>query len=218
MENEKILEKIVISIIEANATEKMVTDFISKYKEYPFYAIAVDLNYLSLAKTILNKTGIRLSGVSSYPLGGQTTFTKLKQIEYSVKEGADEIDVSMNYNAIKSGDFKRIEKELKEINNEFGEKIDILMIPQTSILTDEEKIKVFEILLRNNFNMIKLNSGFGWHTKKDDMVLINKEFKNKFSRIDVSGGVRNKEQILEYIDLGADFIHTGTIDSIINEL
>jgi deoxyribose-phosphate aldolase len=196
----------------------MVIEFVEKYKALHFYGFAFDLNYLASVKKHLIGTNIRLSGVASYPLGCQTNATKIKQIEYSISAGADEVDVSMNYNAIKSGDFKRVKEETMEMMDKVGDKIDIIAIPQTSILTTSEALSVYKILLECGIDKIKLNSGFGWNSIPEDVILVKRVFGDSFKRIDVSGGVRTLEQLNNYIELGADYIHSSTPDNILSEI
>jgi len=218
MTKEEVAKKMVISLIETDVTEEMVVEFVNKYKSLPFYGIASDLNYLSIVKELLKGTGIRLSGIASYPLGGQTNATKIKQVEYAIAAGADEMDISMNYGAIKSGDFARVEAEIKEMMDAVGDKIEIIAIPQTSILTWEETIKVYRILSKYGVRSLKLNSGFGWNTHPEDVILVKRNFCNQFKRIDVAGGVRTLAQVEEYLDLGANFIHSSTPEKIFAEI
>lgn len=214
MKKEELARKLITSIIEADVTGDVVRKFIEKAKEYPFFGIAVDLPYLEVAKELLQGTETRLIAVASYPLGGMTTETKIRQIEYAIEKRADEIDVSMNFNAIKSGDFTTVLEEVKRVVEAAGNRIEVIMIPQTHILTNEEKIKVLGVILEGGARGIKLNSGFGWRTRPEDVLLVRREFGDKF-RIDVSGGVRTTEQAEEYLRLGADYMHTSTPEQVL---
>ena len=219
MTKEEVAKKMVISLIETDVTEEIVVEFVNKYKSLPFYGIASDLNYLSTVKELLKGTGIRLSGIASYPLGGQTNATKIKQVEYAIAAGADEMDISMNYSAIKSGDFARVEAETKEMMDAVvGDNIEIIAIPQTSILTWEETIEGYRILSKYGVKGLKLNSGFGWNTHPEDVILVKRNFCDQFERIDVAGGVRTLAQVEEYLDLGANFIHSSTPEKIFAEI
>lgn len=215
MERNELARKLVTSLIEANVTADDVGLFVKKVKKYPFYGIAVDLPYLESAKRWLEGTDIRLGTVAGYPLGGMTSEVKIRQTEYAIERGVDEIDISMNYNAIKSGDFDRVLDEVKRMREVVEDRIEVLMIPQTHILTNEEKIKVLKTILEGGIRMIKTNSGFGWNTTFEDIALINREFKGEFVRIDVSGGVRTAEQALEFLRLGGHLVHTSTPEKIL---
>jgi len=214
---EELAKKLLTSIIETDVAEDAVRKFFEKWKKYPLWAIAVDLPYIKVAKELLQGTGTRVTTCISYPLGGMTTETKIYQVEYAIEKGADEINVSMNYNAIKSGDFPTVLDDVKRVVEAAGVKIEVIMVPQTHIFTDEEKIKVYNVLLEGGVRAIKTNSGFGGKTRLEDVILIKREFGNKFLRIDVSGGVRTTEQALEFLKLGADYIHTSTPDQVLGK-
>jgi len=214
MRKEELARKLITSLVEADVTENALKEFVGWAKKYPFFGIAFDLPYLELARELLQGTETRLITVASYPLGGMTTETKIRQIEYAIEKRADEIDVSMNFNAIKSGDFTTVLEEVKRVVKAAGNSIEVLMIPQTHILTNEEKIKVLGVILEGGAKGIKLNSGFGWRTRPEDVLLVRREFGDKF-RIDVSGGVRTTEQAEEYLRLGADYMHTSTPEQVL---
>jgi len=210
----KLENKIITSIIEADVDEKKVKEFIEKWSAYKLRAIAVDLTYLTFAKKLLRDTDIRLTAVASYPLGGMTTESKINQLKYAIKMGADEIDVSLNYNAIKSGDFDRISEEVRQIAKAAEGKIDVIMIPMTYILTNKNKIEICKIILENGVKSIKTNSGFGAKTVFEDVSLIKRMFHDDL-RIEVAGGVRTARQAEEYLKLGADYIHTSTPEKVL---
>lgn len=217
MTKNELAKKFIVSLIEADVTNESQRKFISEMRAYPFYAIAVDLPYIDLAKDLLSGKNIRVSTVISYPLGGMTTEVKLKQIEYAILHGADEVNISMNYNAMKSGDWEKVFDELKAISTFTSSKIDVVVIPQTDILTNREKIKACQIILESGLNKLKLNSGFGWNTTPEDIFLIKRIFGDKFERIDFSGGVRTYDQAIEYLKAGATYLHSSTPKQILSE-
>jgi len=214
MSYSELNRKIITSIIEADVTLEDVENFLKKWLPHDLRAIAVDLPYLSYAKKVLKNSNTRLTAVASYPLGGMTTESKINQLEYAISKGADEIDVSMDYSAIKSGDFDRIADEVSRIAKASEGKIEVIMIPMTYILTNEEKIKICKIIIDNGIKVIKTNSGFGAQTVPEDVILIKRFFKSQL-RIEVAGGVRTAQQAREYLGLGAEYIHTSTPDNIL---
>jgi deoxyribose-phosphate aldolase len=209
IKKEELAKKLITSLIESNVTENDIKKFIRETKEYPFHGIAVDLPYLELTKKLLHGTGIRLIAPISYPLGGMTTETKIRQLQYAIEKGADEANVSLNYSAIKSGDFAKVLDDLKRVVEAAKSKIEIVAVLQSPILTNEEKVKVCNLIFDAGVRAIKVASGFGWNTRPEDVMLIRREFRDKF-RIEASGGIRTTEQALEMFALGADLCHTST--------
>lgn len=216
MKKEELARKTIALIIKADATEDTVREFIKRAKEYPFSGIAVDLPYLEVAKELLQGTETRIVTVAAHPLGGMTRETKIRQIKYAIEKGADEISVSLNYNAIKSGDLAAVSEEVGGIVGTAKDRIELLVTLQTHILTNEEKIEVCNVLSESGVRGIKTNSGLGWQTRPEDILIIRREFGGKF-RLDVGGGIRTTQQAEEYLNLGADYIHTDAPEQVIEK-
>ena len=196
------------SMIEADVTEKDVIDFVEAMEPYGFASLAVDLHYIDLLKELLEGSVTLITTVSSYPLGGMTTEVKLRQVQYARDHGAYDIDVSMNYLWIKNGDFGAAEEEVRRIVGEAGS-LKVVMIPQTAILTNEEKRMACEAILKSGCSTIKTCSGFGWRTEVEDVVFIKRHFGDDI-HIEVSGGVRTHDDTLAMLGAGAERLHTST--------
>lgn len=204
------------SIIEPNASQEEVILFINTMKQYPFAAIAVDLYYLPLATKLLEGTPIDVCAVISYPLGGLPTPVKIKQAEWAVKNGADELDVAMNMCAFKSGDYDALKKEIEAIVEVAGDRI-VKIIPMTAKLNPQEIKLACKIVKDAGANFIKTNSGFGQITAIDHVKIIKEEFGDSL-RVMVAGGVRNAEIAFAMLEAGADRIATSTPLDVFNTL
>jgi deoxyribose-phosphate aldolase len=209
MKPEELAKCIISSLIEADVTSSDVTKFVTELKPYGFASLAVDLPYLDLTFDLLKDVPTQVTTVASYPLGGMTTEVKVKQVEYARQHRAYDIDVSMNYLAIKSGDFSTVEEEVRRIVNTAGD-LKIVMIPQVSILTNDEKAKTCEALLKGGCSSIKTASGFGWKTEVESIVFIKRLFGDDI-HIEVSGGVRTNQDAMNALAAGAEKIHTSTV-------
>ena len=198
-----------------NVMEDDVRQSIKRAKQHAFLAFAVDAPYLQMAKELFEGTGILLTAPVSYPLGGMTLETRLDQIAYAIEVGADKINASLNFNAIKSGDFPTVLDETKRMAEAAGDDLDVIVIPQFFILTNEEKLKLCHVILEAGVNAIKTN-GHGSLCRPEDIILIRREFGNELS-IEASGGIRTTAQATELLALGADFIHTSTPYSVLED-
>ena len=199
---------IISSLIEADVTEADIEAFVDDVKPYAFPSLAVDLPFIDWLKGLLAGGNKKVTTVSSYPLGGMTTAVKAKQVEYARDHGAYDIDVSLNYLAIKSGDFTSVEEEVRTLVDTAGS-LKVVAIPQVTILTSEEKARVCDALLKGGCTTIKTASGFGWKTEVEDVVLIKRLF-GKDIHIEVSGGVRTYDDAIAMLAAGAERLHTST--------
>ncbi len=199
---------IITSLIEADVTEAHIRDFLTRVKPHGFLSVAVDLPYLDLAVDVLNDVDTHVTTVSSYPLGGMTTETKLHQVAFAREHGAYDIDVSMNYFAIKSGNFAAVEEEVGRIMGA-AQNVKVVLIPQVGILTNNEKAKTCEALLKGGCTNIKTGSGFGWTTELEDVLFIKRVFGADI-HIEVAGGVRTYDDAIAMLNAGAEIIHSST--------
>jgi deoxyribose-phosphate aldolase len=213
MKEEALARKIKTGIQGTEITEEDVRKDIERAKQYPFAAYAVDTPYLALAKELLERTGMLLTAPVSYSLGGMTLETRLDQIAFAIRVGADEINPSLNFNAVKSGDFATVANEIERMVQAAGDKLDVIVIPQLQILTNDEKLRLCHVILDAGVCAIKTN-GHGSLCRPEDVLLIRREFGDAFS-IEASGGIRTTEQAVELLDVGADIIHTSTAYSVL---
>jgi len=215
MKKQALARTIKTGIQGTDLTEDEVRQAIEKAKQYPFVAYAVDAPYLELARELFEGTGVLLTAPVAYPLGGITLETRLDQIAFAIKVGADEINASLNFNAIKSGDFSTVLDEMKRMVEAAGDSLDVIVIPQLHILTNEEKLRLCHVILEGGCNAIKTN-GHGSLCRPEDITLLRREFGNDLS-IEASGGIRTTAQAAELLELGANFIHTSTPYSVLED-
>jgi deoxyribose-phosphate aldolase len=215
MRKQALARTIKTGIQGTDVTEDDVRRDIERAKQYPFVAYAVDTPYLELAKDLFQGTGVLLTAPVSYPLGGMTLETRLDQIAFAIKVGADEINPSLNFTAIKSGDFTTVLEELKAMVDAAGDDLDVIVIPQLFILTNEEKLRVCHVILEGGVHAIKTN-GHGSLCRPEDITLIRREFGDEFS-IEASGGIRTTAQAVELLKVGANFIHTSTAYQVLED-
>jgi len=211
-----LAERIKTGILGTEVTEEDVRSDIATARTYPFAAYAVDLSFLRLAKLLLQGTDILLTAAVSYPLGGMTLATKLDQIRLALEVQADEINVTLNLSAIKSGDYATVFSEIQAMIEAAEDALDVIVIPQFEILTSSEKLKTCETLLEAGARTIKTD-GHGGCCQPEDVRLLRRVYGNA-PLIEASGGIRTTAKALEMLDAGADFIHTSTAYSVLADL
>lgn len=208
MNRTELANRIKTGILGVEITEQDVRSDIATAKAYPFAAYAVDLSYLRLAKELLRETDMLLTAAVSYPSGGMTLATKLDQIRFALRVEAEEINATLNLNAIKSGDYDTLSSELRAMVEVAGGALDVIVIPQFEILTSSEKLKTCETLLEAGVRAVKTD-GHGGLCQPEDVRLVRRAFGDAFS-IEASGGIRTTAQAFELLSAGANFIHTST--------
>jgi deoxyribose-phosphate aldolase len=166
---------------------------------------------------LLKGSRVRICTVSGIPLGANKPEIKAKEAETAIKEGAFEIDMVANIGALKSGDFKLVEEDIKAVRSAIGKKRILKVIIETAILTNEEKIKATQIIMACEADFVKTSTGFGYPGATVEEVKLLKKVVGDKIRIKASGGIRDYETALKLIEAGASRIGTSSGVKIVEE-
>ena len=102
---------------------------------------------------------IPICTVIGFPNGYSTTAAKCFETADAVANGADEIDMVINIGWLKDKKYDDLLEEIKAIKEACGGKL-LKVIIETCLLTDEEKIKMCEIVSNSGAEYIKTSTGF----------------------------------------------------------
>ena len=203
--------------LKMDATSKDIAKLCKEAMEYDFETVCVHPCYVGLAKELLEESNVYVCTVIGFPLGMNTPKTKAFEAIEAVEMGADEIDMVINVGALKDKDYKYIQAEIEEIRDSIDGKV-LKVIIETSLLTEDEIIKMTEICNDTFVNFIKTSTGFGKRgASVDDVKLINKH-KNEVLEIKASGGIDTYDKMNELIEAGATRIGTSNSVKIVNNI
>lgn len=162
------------------------------------------------------KDSINICTVIGFPLGYSTTETKVFETKDALEKGADEIDMVINITDLKNKEYEKILDEISKIKEAAGEHI-LKVIIETCYLTDEEKIKMCEIITKAGADFIKTSTGFGSGGATFEDVKLFSEHIGKNVKIKAAGGVSSIEDMQKFIDLGCARIGTSRGVSLVQE-
>lgn len=200
------------SLIEPDASDENVVQFIERCKRYSGYLAAVAFNphQIPLAAKRLRNSGIEVCGVVAYPLGCLPTELKVAQAQDALESGAKQIDLCMDVGVLKSGRYDLVARDVEAVVKAVKDGIsNISVIPNTAFLTRDQKVVVCEIVKVAGASMLKTNTGFGLVTTLEDVGLIKKEVGDSL-QIMASGGIRDIGQAMAMFEAGADKVATST--------
>ncbi|NLI55960.1 deoxyribose-phosphate aldolase [bacterium] len=184
--------------------------------KYQFYSVCINPCYVKTAKEFLKNSDIKICTVISFPLGASTIKTKIYEATEAIENGADEIDMVMNIGMFKSNRYEYIYEEISSIKKAIEYRI-LKVIIETSILSEEEKIKASEIIKKSGANFVKTSTGFSQGgATKEDVLLIRKSVGDNFG-IKASGGIKTYQQAVELIKAGATRIGSSSSVKIMEE-
>jgi len=204
------------TILRPDATKQDIVQFIEGVKKYRFFSACVNPCWVELVRKELPED-IKICSVVGFPLGASTTKAKVYAAEDLIKMGCDEIDMVMNIGRLKNADYKYVGKEIKAIVEVAQGRV-VKVIIEACLLTEQEKISSANIIKESGAHFVKTSTGFSKEgAKLEDVKLLRKVVGPKFG-VKASGGIRDYEIALEFINAGANRIGTSTGEKIMEEL
>ncbi len=203
------------SALKPTITEKEIESIVKKSAEIGFATVCVNPCHVKIAQEIADKK-IRICAVVGFPLGANTKEIKIHEALKALGDGAKEIDMVMNISAFKSGNYKKVEEEIKAVVREC-ESATVKIIVETCYLSREEKLKSLEICINSGADFIKTSTGFGFGGATFSDVELFKKHSQGRIKIKAAGGIKDLKTALKMIEKGADRIGTSYGFSIYEE-
>ena len=204
MESNKYIDH---TLLKAYAKEKDIYYLCMEAKEYNFKSVCVNPCFVSYAKEQLKDSDVLVCTVIGFPLGSNTTKTKVFEAVDAINNGADEIDMVINISKVKDEDYDYVYNEIKEIKEAIkGHTLKVII--ETCYLTSNEIVKVSKIVKEAKADFVKTSTGFGTAGATVENVKLIKEAVGNFD-IKASGGIKTKEDFNKMIEAGATRIGTS---------
>ena len=198
------------TLLKQDATMADLHKTFEEAKEHDFLGVCVNPCYVSEAKKCLKDTDVKVVTVIGFPLGANTTETKIFETINAVRDGADEIDMVINIGALKEGKYDYVRDEITALKKACGDKI-LKVIIETCLLTEEEKIRMCKIVTEAGADFIKTSTGFSSAgATREDVKLMRKNV-GKNVKVKAAGGIASLDDAEDFIALGADRLGTSRV-------
>lgn len=188
-------------------TESEMKEFLENAKEANFNAVVVSPTYVALAKETLKDTSIKVGSVIGFPLGFETTESKVAEAKSLLDKGAEEFEMVLNLSHLKDEKYELIEDEIRQVKDAVGDKI-LKVIIETKALEDYQKANASKAAEKSGADYIKTASGFvspnHIFENVNDINIIQK-YAPKI-KIEVDGGINNYKFANQILTAGADRI------------
>ena len=203
----EINELIDHTYLKAFGTKKDIDILIDEAKKYHFKSVCIQPCFVKYAAEKLTNTGVLVCTVIGFPLGTNTTETKVFETLNAVANGADEIDMVINIGEMKSANYDYIKKEVESVvKAASGNTVKVII--ETCYLTKDEIAKVSSIIGSTNAKFIKTSTGFGTSGATAEDVKIMKQNGNGLA-VKAAGGVRTRTDLDTMVAAGASRIGTS---------
>ena len=205
--HENISNVIYQAVLNPHFDKEMIVKACDASKQNSFAGLCTSLSNLPIARERLGSKSItKLISVIAFPFGFIPTFNKLKEAEYAIEKGAEELDLVPNYFALKQGNIELFAEEINQIS-ELG--IPVRVIIDSNILSNLSKLSIaIEALIDAGAIGIQVGNGFGPSVSKDQTNHVSKVVKNRCS-IKTVGGIKTFDQAIEIIEAGSTYIGTS---------
>jgi deoxyribose-phosphate aldolase len=197
------------TMLKAEASYEGIENLCKQADEFGFYSVCVNPHHVALASRLLKGRGVKVCTVIGFPLGANTIDTKVFESNNALENGAKELDVVINIGAVKSGDYRVVEREIKAIR-ELSSDFVLKVILETCYLTDQEKVNICKIAVGCGADFVKTSTGFGTAGATiEDVQLLRKTVGPDFG-VKASGGIRDLQTLQSMVAAGANRIGTSS--------
>lgn len=215
MDTKKILGMVDHTLLLQQSTWEEIKTLCDDAVKYGTASVCIPPCYVKRAAQYVEGK-MAVCTVIGFPNGNCSTETKLFEAEQAVRDGAAEIDMVIHIGALKAKDYPYVLEEIKEIRRVCEGRV-LKVIIETCLLTEEEKIKMCEIVTQAGADFIKTSTGFSTGGATFEDVALFARHVGKGVRIKAAGGIRSLEDAEKFIALGADRLGTSRIVKIIKE-
>lgn len=201
MDKNEILKKVDHTLLAQESTWEEIKKICDDGMKYQTASVCIPASFVKQAKEYVGEK-LAICTVIGFPNGYSTTATKVFETDDAIKNGADEIDMVINIGWLKQEKYDDILQEINKIKAVCNGKI-LKVIIETCLLTENEKIKMCEIVSNSDADFIKTSTGFSKAgATLEDIKLFNTYMKNG-KGIKAAGGIKSFEDAEEFIKNGA---------------
>ena len=216
MELKDILAKCDHTLLTQTATWAEIKGVCDDGMKYHTASVCIPASYVKQAKEYVGDK-LPICTVIGFPNGYDTTAAKCFMASDAVANGADEVDMVINIGWAKDGLWERITEEIAAVKAACNGKL-LKVIIETCLLTDEEKIKLCEVVSNSHADYIKTSTGFaGGGATREDVALMAAHMTNG-KKIKAAGGIASLQDAEDFLKLGADRLGTSRIVKAVKEL
>lgn len=213
METKEILSHVDHTLLKAVATWDAIQTLCEEAIEYQTASVCIPQSYI---KRVHDKyqDKINICTVVGFPLGYNSTESKVVEVKQAILDGANEIDMVINIGDVKNGDYDKVVEEIKALKEAVGNRI-LKVIVETCYLTNDEKIAICKAVTQAGADYIKTSTGFGTGGATIEDIQLFKQHIGEHVKMKAAGGVKSVADMEAFIKEGCDRIGTSSAISMI---
>ncbi|QIW60819.1 deoxyribose-phosphate aldolase [Lactococcus raffinolactis] len=196
------------TVLKADTPKAKVQQIIDEAIQYDFMSVCINPTWVSFAAEKLAATDVKVCTVIGFPLGANTSTVKAFEAAEAIKNGADEVDMVINIGAAKDGEWDLVESDIQAVVDA-SKDVTTKVIIETSLLTDEEKVKACQAAVRAGADFVKTSTGFSTAGATVTDIALMRQTVGPDLGVKASGGVRSIADAQAMIEAGATRLGTS---------
>jgi deoxyribose-phosphate aldolase len=191
------------TLLKPEASRADIEKLCNEARQFKFASVCVNPCNVRLVAGLLEGTFVKVCSVVGFPLGASKKEVKAYETRRALLDGAKEIDMVMNVGAMKSGDLRLVEEDMREVKETCGSRVITKVILETALLTDEEKVQACRIAKKVGMDFVKTSTGFGPGGATVEDVRLMRSIVGERMGVKASGGIRDTETAVRMVEAGA---------------
>ena len=216
MDLSNILSKVDHTLLAPDATWAQIKTICDDAMKYHTATVCIPASYVARCKAYMadKVDAVGVCTVIGFPTGYSTTAVKAAEAADAVKNGADEVDMVINIGMLKDGRDDEVLSEINAIKDACaGHTLKVII--ETCLLTEEEKVRMCDIVSKSNADFIKTSTGFSTAGATFADIELMKKHMAPGKGIKAAGGIASLEDAQRFIELGATRLGTSRIVKIV---
>ena len=197
------------TLLKPDSTAEQFDQLCKEALMYKFKSVCVNSSWVSYVSKKLRGSDIIVCSVVGFPLGGMDSRSKAFETQNAIENGAKEIDMVINIGALKSGNLKLVEEDIRAVRRASRSNTILKVIFETNLLTENEKILACEISKKAGANFVKTSTGFSGGGATVEDVILMRRIVGPNMGVKASGGIRDYNSAVALIKAGANRLGCG---------
>ena len=198
-------DMIAHTLLKADATREQILKVCAEARQYKFASVCVNPTWVATVAGELQGSGVKTCTVIGFPLGATTSFAKAAETRDAIANGADEVDMVINIGALKAGEDRLVEDDVRAVVQAAGGRL-VKCIIEAAMLSDEEVVRACQLAVKGGIDFVKTSTGFGpGGATVHHVALMRKTVGDKIG-VKASGGIHDFPSAVALIEAGANRI------------
>ena len=195
--------------LKPEATPSQIESLCEEAAAHKFKTVCVNSGYVSLAAACLAGSEVGVCSVVGFPLGAMSSTAKAFEAETAIADGASEIDMVIAVGQAKAGNWAAVKNDIEAVFQACGD-TPLKVIFETSLLQENEIIRLCELCTEVGVAFVKTSTGFGTAGASVSLVKLMSDSVGEGVEVKASGGVRDIDSARQMIAAGATRLGTSS--------